>query len=365
MGKKAKNVGVVGEGVSGLSCAIRAAENGNRVTVLASEEGSQTTSSVAAAFWYPFWTGQQPDHSWYEPEWAEHTFREFESLVTKPEVGITKVNLFEYFSEEMTDQEVRDVINAMWWRNLPEVEFRELRPDELEQRYLRRVRFKAGISFRTFVINMSDYLGYLKRRSRELGVTFELGKVGSLGDLNSRFDTVINCSGIGARSLVPDDIEGGMHRLSPVEGVVLRLSPLAGIRDIILIHTGNYFDSNPVYIVPRGGSTPDTVIGGTVTPERALTESERRACQPQHLAFESLPDDHWSLPYAERILADCFAFEPVLWQAELIEVKIGYQPKRSPKVRLEKCGNIVHNYGHAGGGVTLSWGCAEVAVAMI
>jgi D-amino-acid oxidase len=365
MAKKAKKVGVVGAGVSGLTCAIRAAEKGNRVTVLASEEGSRTTSSIAAAFHYPFWTGQKPDHSWYEPDWAERTLREFELLAAEPEAGITKVNLLEYFSEEMTDPEIREVIDAMWWRLLPEIGFRELHPDELEQKHLRRVRFKGGITFQTFVVNMSDYLGYLKRRCLELGVTFESGTVNNLSDLSPRFDTIINCSGIGARSLVADDVEEGKHRLSPVEGVVLRLSPLAGVRDISLIHTGNYFDSNPVYIVPRGGANPDTIIGGTVTPESTLAERERKACTPQHIPFADLPEDHWSRPYVERILADCFAFEPTLGEAEIMEVKIGYRPRRSPKVRLEKCGNVIHNYGHAGGGLTLSWGCADEVVSMI
>jgi D-amino-acid oxidase len=365
MAKKAKKIVVIGAGVSGLSSAIRAAENGNEVTVIASEEGNQTTSSVAAAFHYPFWTGQKPDHSWYEPVWAERALTEFESLAAEPEAGITKVDLLEYFSEEMSDEEIHDVINAMWWRRLPEIAFRELHPDELEQRSLRRVRFKGGITFRTFVVNMSDYLGYLKRRCIELGVTFEPGTVNNFSDLSPRFDTIINCSGLGARSLVADDVEEGRHRLSPVEGVVLRLSPLADVRAISLIHTGNYFDSNPVYIVPRGGKNPDIIIGGTVTPEIALAESERRACIPQHIPFADLSEEHWSRPYVERILADCFAFEPALGEAEIMEVKIGYRPRRSPKVRLEKCGNVIHNYGHAGGGLTLSWGCADVVASMI
>jgi D-amino-acid oxidase len=30
-----------------------------------------------------------------------------------------------------------------------------------------------------------------------------------------------------------------------------------------------------------------------------------------------------------------------------------------PAVRLERDGRVVHNYGHGGAGVTLSWGCAD------
>jgi len=45
---------VVGAGVVGLSCALRLLEAGHRVDVLARELPLETTSSVAAALWYPY-----------------------------------------------------------------------------------------------------------------------------------------------------------------------------------------------------------------------------------------------------------------------------------------------------------------------
>ncbi|MDJ0920162.1 MAG: FAD-dependent oxidoreductase [Henriciella sp.] len=48
---------------------------------------------------------------------------------------------------------------------------------------------------------------------------------------------------------------------------------------------------------------------------------------------------------------------------------VGLRPFRKPGPRLEavKLGNkhVVHNYGHGGGGVSLSWGVAELAAAMV
>ena len=51
------------------------------------------------------------------------------------------------------------------------------------------------------------------------------------------------------------------------------------------------------------------------------------------------------------------------WNPETNPPKAGLRPKRSGTYRLEpeQQGNrlIVHNYGHAGAGITMSWGCAQ------
>ena len=50
----ARNVAIVGAGVSGLTCGVVFAEHGYRTAIFAKEIGQQTTSSVAAAVWFPY-----------------------------------------------------------------------------------------------------------------------------------------------------------------------------------------------------------------------------------------------------------------------------------------------------------------------
>jgi D-amino-acid oxidase len=49
-----RNVAILGAGVSGLSCGVLFAERGYRTAIFAKEIGQQTTSSVAAAIWFPY-----------------------------------------------------------------------------------------------------------------------------------------------------------------------------------------------------------------------------------------------------------------------------------------------------------------------
>ena len=55
--------------------------------------------------------------------------------------------------------------------------------------------------------------------------------------------------------------------------------------------------------------------------------------------------------------------------AEIVSVACGLRPVRST-VRLEReeMGSgrlVIHNYGHGGAGVTLSWGCAAEVAALL
>ena len=58
--------------------------------------------------------------------------------------------------------------------------------------------------------------------------------------------------------------------------------------------------------------------------------------------------------------------EPALRGAPVLEHRVGLRPER-PAIRLEVDPGeprVVHNYGHSGIGVSVSWGCADAATAL-
>jgi D-amino-acid oxidase len=94
------------------------------------------------------------------------------------------------------------------------------------------------------------------------------------------------------------------------------------------------------YVLPR---VTDCILGSTVEPGREDCASDPQA--------------------TEAILARCAVLEPRLRRARVLGVAVGLRPGR-PEVRLEaeepRPGQLlVHDYGHGGAGVTLSWGCAN------
>jgi D-amino-acid oxidase len=96
------------------------------------------------------------------------------------------------------------------------------------------------------------------------------------------------------------------------------------------------------YVHPR---TDDCILGGT------LEEGE----------WDTADDE----AAGAAILRRCRDLVPALDGVTVLEQIVGLRPGR-PTVRLEEedraTGRIIHNYGHGGSGITLSWGCArEVA----
>src|ERR1700709_1425029 len=96
-------VRVVGAGVLGLTSALRLAEAGHRVEIVAAELGEATTSSIAAALWYPY--RATPDAQvigWWAasyPAWA--------ALADDPATGVRLRAGRELFREPVADP---------WWR---------------------------------------------------------------------------------------------------------------------------------------------------------------------------------------------------------------------------------------------------------
>jgi D-amino-acid oxidase len=293
---------VIGAGVVGLSCAVRLAEAGYSVGVLARDLPPETTSSVAAAVWYPYLISPPERVS----AWSAATYRELVRLA-ETERSIRLRTGSEYLAEKTTDP---------WWAGAV--------PD------LRRITppggFADGWSFTSPVVEMGRYLPYLVGRLETAGGT--LSRV-TLTELPNQADVVVNCSGLGARWLAGDST------VQPVRGQVAYVAQ-PGITEWLIADQGA---AGLTYVVPR---EHDVVVGGTSEPGE----------------WSLVPD----AATAESMVARAAELVPALRGATVLGRRVGLRPSR-PAIRCEavRAGSrlTVHCYGHGGAGVTVSWGCAD------
>ena len=310
-----KDVLVVGCGVIGLTAGVLMREMGLDVRIVTAALPLQTTSSVAAALWLPY--KAYPEDRVLT--WGSRTFEVFEDLSRVPESGVRMRQGVEIWREPVPDP---------WWASaVPGV--RRCTDDALPPGYT------DGHAFVAPVIEMPVYLGYLLDRFLGSGGRVEHRAVSSLEEAGEG-GVVVNCAGLGARELVGDP------SMEPIRGQIVRVRN-PGLERFVLD------EDNPegvTYVIPR---SRDCILGGTAE------EGE----------WDTEPDPET----AAAILRRCAELEPRLAGAKVLEHKVGLRPGR-PEIRLEiedvaQSPPRVHNYGHGGSGVTLSWGCAEETLRLV
>lgn len=311
---------VVGAGVSGLTTAVCLAESGRSVEIRAARVGPDTTSAAAGAIWGPHLveTGDRA------ARWRLATLAVLRELAAGPDGHAAGVRIASGMYI------VRDSAAAPpdWLSELGG--HRPCGPAELPP------GFSIGWRYTAPVVHMPAYLGYLQARLERAGGRLTAAAVTSLPGAarEAGAPVVVNCSGAEARRLAGDPA------VTPVRGQsVVAANP--GLTDF-LVAPGDE-SAELINLFPHGDTV---VLGGS----------------------EAAGD--WNLDpdpaVADRILRDCTAVEPRLRGAAVLAHRVGLRPAR-PAVRLAaEPGSggaplIVHNYGHGGAGVTLSWGCAREA----
>lgn len=296
------NIIVIGGGVIGLSSALALQQAGHRIRLVTRELPQDSASAAAGAIWSGGWLAGRMRR------WAASTLQLFLSLCEDPGSGVTLQRIRKVFPEP---------VPAAWYAaQLPFCE--RLPAADLPD------GFADGFLMDVPVVAPPQYLQRLQEQFLAAGGSFEVRHIDSLDELLDAADLVVNCSGVGARKLASDP---AVH---PIRGQTL----LVDAR----IASGFMDESAFTYLFPRGDGT---LLGGTQRLDdwrRELDESE-----------------------SADILARCAAIEKAVGNAPVLRGRVGLRPGRHA-VRLEAerrtNGLVVHNYGHAGIGFTLSWGCA-------
>jgi D-amino-acid oxidase len=303
---------VVGGGVIGLTTAVVLAERGRRVRVWTRDPVERTTSAVAGALWWPY--AIEPVTS--ARRWALRSLDVFEEVAASP--AVTGVRLVEGVLGEA------DLDGARAWAGARVPGLRAATAEEYAG---------SGVRARLPLIDMSTHLPWLRERFLAAGGVIETRTVSDLAEADA--PVVVNCTGLGARELVPD------ASVRPVRGqLVVVENP--GVRTWLV---STDVSGAKTYFFPQPGRL---VLGGTAD------------------------EDAWALEpdpaVAEAIVRRCAALRPEIAGARVLEHRVGLRPARDA-VRLERellpDGRVVvHNYGHGGAGVTVAWGCAEEAAGL-
>lgn len=311
------HIALVGQGVIGLTTAEALVQAGHAVTIYSKDDTMNTASYGAGAYWWP--------HKAWPPErvsnWSATSYKVYEELSLIPGSG---VNMHRHFRYSEREDETKYALALT--KNVCEIRVESL-------------PFFAMDAFECLlpVIDVPVYMPWLKNRVQGLGVRFVTKSLNSIAELEHEADVIVNCSGLGAKSLVNDD------EVFPIRGQVVRVEKNPALDTCIrMVHR----DPVLTLVLPRSN---DILLGGTVNEYSESTEPNER---------ETL-----------EIIGRCSRVLPEIARLKVLGASAALRPGRF-EVRLEKDNSlcsvpVIHNYGHGGSGYTIAYGCADEVVDLV
>lgn len=312
-----KRIVIIGSGIIGLTSCLRLKERGFDVSMITRDFPQETTSAVAAAFWYPYKVSIGGETLL----WSVETYQEYCLQIYAKVPGLSMIPVVEFSREK--------AVPPLWFDQVKG--YRRLDSNSLPS------GFQDGHEFFVPLAEPSKYLSWLWNSLLEKEVPIIQEEISSIDKLFNDYDTVVNCSGLGARELVGD------ISVFPIRGQVQIIDALPedGGHRIIFFQDLHH----ATYIVPRSG---DCLIGGTAD------------------------ENEWGLNADPETAADirkrCETLLPIISASKTKRHAVGLRPARK-EIRLEvekrNGKTIIHNYGHGGAGFTTCWGCAEKVVTLV
>ncbi len=306
---KRPKISIIGCGVSGMTTGIVLLKEGYSVEIITEKLPEQTTSAVAAAIWLPY----EIKPIELANKWSNISYQEFQKLANYPNTGISII------PTKLLLQKEEDA----WWKAaIPNEFIRPLFPNELS------VDSTCGYMVQAPLIETPIYLNYLLNTFHTLGGQILMKKVEDIVALSTEKELLINCAGLGSRELLHD------QTMYAIQGQIVQLQASNKVPCVLAEYTFGAKGEELAYVVPRKDCV---ILGGTLvkyaedtSPKEVVTEGIIKRCQELVKEIRGLP---------------------------VKNIVVGLRPGR-PTLRLERIDNLIHNYGHGGGGFTVSWGCA-------
>lgn len=320
-----------------MTCALYLLEEGHDVTIIGKhipgDLDIEYTSPFAGANWHSF--ASEDDVETHEIDMVG--YHKFLQLAKDPGAGIHVVPNVKYVRK---DGLVNGQVKKPWFADRVN-NFRLLEKGE----YPEIEDFVGGWRMDSVTISTTIYLNYLLQKCYALGAMLKRQVVNHIDEAakyhssGKKADLVINCTGLSARFL------GGVEdqKCFPIRGQVLWARNNAPAQ-VSLKVPGNY-EGESLYMFPRkeGGC----IIGGTFLANQ----------------WGSLPDPELT----KRMVQRAQKYLPELTDAkygnprtiEVFRENVGLRPAREGGVRVEREGNVIHNYGVGPAGYQSSFGIAE------
>lgn len=190
--------------------------------------------------------------------------------------------------------------------------------------------------FKCHFIDMPQYIKLLIDTYKNTGGKIREKKINTLDDIQNP----INCTGLGSKELISD------HNMKKLKGYLAYVETGNRIKKNGNIISYAYnIDGKSIYCYTQKDRM---ILGGTVIEDDSDENFEfydtKLKSVPKHIIYDN-----------RSIISDYFGTD--IFEYDIYGV-CGYRPYRIGGLRIEKDNQIIHNYGHGGCGVTLSWGSA-------
>jgi len=362
-----KKICVLGAGVSGLSTAYLLLEKGYQVNIISRDDPDKNSSKPHFSSLFP--AASIIPHGIHTEKLIELfrvSQRYFENLQDEGFPGINITQHYELFSYSKKMPEYASEMNQL-----------EVLDEFRNKFYPDHPKYKAisGWKFNTFLADWPIYFPHLISTVLEKVSGFEIRYIDGNDLPHLPFDVIINCTEIGSIDLFDDDSPGLIHRghlinvpaAPPVlnkKGQVVSYNFSPG-QQVYQSETGNHQD---VYCYSRHN---DIVLGGsrqkgTIDKNGTWMGETNRG---PIATIDGLEVPLKILELHKDILRHSFDYD--LPHITKMRSKLGYRFTRAEnnglRIEIEEIEDklVIHNYGHGGAGVTLSWGCAQRVVDLL